>query len=74
MCIFLCLFDLYFCDKIKCCCCCCFISRSVGNDRSAIAENTESVVRILSSIFIAGKISGWQSLLALYQTTTLERF
>ena len=22
MCIFLCLFDLYFCDKIKCCCCC----------------------------------------------------
>ena len=24
MCIFLCLFDLYFCDKIKCCCCCYF--------------------------------------------------
>ena len=27
MCIFLCLFDLYFCDKIKCCCCCCITSK-----------------------------------------------
>ena len=38
------------------------ISCSEENDRSAAAKDTGNVARILSSIFIAGKISGWQSL------------
>ena len=49
-----------------------FISGSVEKDRSAVAEDSGSVVRILSSIFIARKISDWQSLYALFQTTTSE--
>ena len=39
-----------------------FISRSVENDRSAVVEDIGNAVGILSSIFMAGKISGWQSL------------
>ena len=39
-----------------------FISRSVENNRSAGADDTGSVAKILSSVSTAGKISGRQSL------------
>ena len=49
-----------------------FISRRVENDLSEVAKKTGNVKRILSSIFIAEKISGWQTLHALFQTTISE--